>query len=239
MTKNTTDPKIIVALDFSSTEQVFAFTDRVDPGLCRLKVGKELFTHAGPDLVRSLVEKGFDIFLDLKFHDIPNTVAKACTAAAELGVWMMNIHASGGRPMMEAAYEALTKRKGRRPLLIGVTVLTSLDRNDLNEMGILSSPAEQVLRLARLAQVSGLDGVVCSPQEVKVLRGELGKKFLLVTPGIRPAGSDRGDQKRVMTPVDAIQAGSNYLVIGRPITQADDPVMVLNTINQEISALQK
>jgi orotidine-5'-phosphate decarboxylase len=239
MTKNTTDPKIIVALDFSSTEQVFAFTDRVDPGLCRLKVGKELFTHAGPDLVRSLVEKGFDIFLDLKFHDIPNTVAKACTAAAELGVWMMNIHASGGRPMMEAAYEALTKRKGRRPLLIGVTVLTSLDRNDLNEMGILSSPAEQVLRLARLAQVSGLDGVVCSPQEVNVLRGELGKKFLLVTPGIRPAGSDRGDQKRVMTPVDAIQAGSNYLVIGRPITQADDPVMVLNTINQEISALQK
>ena len=239
MTKNTTDPKIIVALDFSSTEQVYAFTDRVDPGLCRLKVGKELFTHAGPDLVRSLVDKGFDIFLDLKFHDIPNTVAKACTAAAELGVWMMNIHASGGRPMMEAAYEALTKRKGRRPLLIGVTVLTSLDRNDLNEMGILSSPAEQVLRLARLAQVSGLDGVVCSPQEVKVLRGELGKKFLLVTPGIRPAGSDRGDQKRVMTPVDAIQAGSNYLVIGRPITQADDPVMVLNTINQEISALQK
>ena len=239
MTKNTTDPKIIVALDFSSTEQVFAFTDRVDPGLCRLKVGKELFTHAGPDLVRSLVDKGFDIFLDLKFHDIPNTVAKACTAAAELGVWMMNIHASGGRPMMEAAYEALTKRKGRRPLLIGVTVLTSLDRNDLNEMGILSSPAEQVLRLARLAQVSGLDGVVCSPQEVKVLRGELGKKFLLVTPGIRPAGSDQGDQKRVMIPVDAIQAGSNYLVIGRPITQADDPVKVLNTINQEISALQK
>lgn len=233
------EPKIIVALDFSTTDQVFAFTDRIDPGLCRLKVGKELFTFAGPDLVRKLTDKGFDIFLDLKFHDIPNTVARACSVAADLGVWMMNIHASGGRGMMEAAYEALAKRKGRRPLLIGVTVLTSLDQNDLNEMGILSSPAEQVLRLARLAQVSGLDGVVCSPQEVKGLREELGTGFLLVTPGIRPAGSERADQKRVMTPADAIAAGSDYLVIGRPITQAGDPVRVLNTINQEISALQE
>jgi orotidine-5'-phosphate decarboxylase len=227
------DPRVIVALDFSNAEQAVALADRLDPAQCRLKVGKELFTSAGPALVETLQEKGFEIFLDLKFHDIPNTVAKACRAAADLGVWMVNVHASGGRRMMEAAREAV-EGAVHKPLLIGVTVLTSMSAEDLAELGLSCSPEEQVLRLARLAQISGLDGVVCSPLEVVSLRENLGQDFCLVTPGVRPKGASTDDQQRIMTPEDALRAGSDYLVIGRPITQADDPAEALAKINAVI-----
>jgi orotidine-5'-phosphate decarboxylase len=225
--------KIIVALDFPDAASALALVARLDPALCRLKVGKELFTVAGPDLVRTLVERGFDVFLDLKFHDIPNTVAAACRAAAGLGVWMMNVHASGGRRMMTAAREALAELP-QRPLLIAVTVLTSMSAEDLVEVGVNAAPADQVLRLARLAEASGLDGVVCSAQEAALLSGELGAGFRLVTPGIRPAGADIGDQRRVMTPAEALQAGATDLVIGRPITGAADPLDALKRIQTEI-----
>ena len=229
-----TESKIIVALDYPNANTVWQFIDQIEPSLCKLKVGKELFTHEGPDLVKQLVQRDYDVFLDLKFHDIPNTVANACIAAADLGVWMMNVHASGGRRMMEAASKALDKHSVQ-PLLIAVTVLTSMEREDLMEIGVNVSPEEQVVRLAKLAQTSGLDGVVCSARETALLTTELGKEFCLVTPGIRPAGSDQGDQKRIMTPVDAIQAGSHYLVIGRPITQSDNPVEALMKINSQLS----
>jgi len=225
---------IIVALDFSDERQVLEFVEQIPAGSCRLKVGKELFVHAGPGLVKSLVDRGFDVFLDLKFHDIPNTVARACAVAADMGVWMMNVHASGGRKMLEAARASLDSLGADRPLLIAVTVLTSMGKEDLMEIGIIENPADQVLRLAKLTQQSGLDGVVCSAQEVKDLRLQHGDDFLLVTPGIRPQGSDTGDQKRVMTPMQAMQAGSHYLVIGRPITQADSPVDILRGINQQL-----
>lgn len=229
------DPKVIVALDFSSVKETLSFVDRIEKGSCRLKVGKELFTHAGPVLVEQLVGKGFDVFLDLKFHDIPNTVARACAVAADLGVWMMNVHASGGRKMMEAAREALEQKGGKRPLLIAVTILTSLDQADLQEIGFSGDPEQNVIRLAQLTRSSGLDGVVCSPREVQALRSTLGKDFVLVTPGIRPADASVGDQKRIMTPADAVRTGSSYLVIGRPITQAEDPVAVLERINADIA----
>ena len=229
-------PRVIVALDFPDAHSALELAARLDPSICRLKVGKELFTIAGPDLVRKLVKKNFGVFLDLKFHDIPNTVAAACRAASELGVWMLNVHASGGRKMMEAAREAVDK-SSNRPLLIGVTVLTSMDDVALRETGVNGSPRDQVLNLAGLAQQSGLDGVVCSAQEAQDLRTRFGKEFVLVTPGIRPTGSDVGDQSRIMTPANAIRAGSNYLVIGRPITQAPDPVIVLQSIQDEISSL--
>lgn len=225
---------VIVALDFADEKKVLSFVDKIEPGSCRLKVGKELFTHAGPALVKTLVDRGFDIFLDLKFHDIPNTVARACDVAADLGVWMMNVHASGGRKMMEAASTTLQQRGANRPLLIAVTVLTSMGSEDLEQIGIVGGPAAQVMRLAKLTQQSGLDGVVCSPREVGELKIELGADFTLVTPGIRPTGSDSGDQKRIMTPQQALQAGSHYLVIGRPITLADNPHQVLDSINQEL-----
>jgi orotidine-5'-phosphate decarboxylase len=227
------DPRVIVALDFPNAEQAVALADRLQPAQCRLKVGKELFTRSGPILVETLQAKGFEIFLDLKFHDIPNTVAKACRAAADLGVWMVNVHASGGRKMMEAAREAV-EGAAHKPLLIGVTVLTSMSGEDLAELGLSCTPEEQVLRLARLAQVSGLDGVVCSPLEVVALRETLGREFCLVTPGVRPKGASTDDQQRIMTPEDALQAGSDYLVIGRPITQADDPAEALARINAVI-----
>jgi orotidine-5'-phosphate decarboxylase len=198
-----------------------------------LKVGKELFTVAGPELVRVLVARGFEVFLDLKFHDIPNTVAAACRAAAGLGVWMMNVHASGGRRMMTAAQEALAGLP-QRPLLIAVTVLTSMSAEDLGEIGMFDAPADQVLRLARLTQACRLDGVVCSAQEASMLRAELGADFRLVTPGIRPAGAEVGDQRRVMTPAEALQAGATDLVIGRPITAAPDPLAALKQIQSEI-----
>lgn len=230
------DPKIIVALDYAEAEQALQLVDRLDPTLCRLKVGKELFTAEGPRFVEQLVSKGFGVFLDLKFHDIPNTTAKACEAAARLGVWMLNVHASGGRAMMLAAREAIDK-SATSPLLIAVTVLTSMDEPSLNEVGVSGALPDQVLRLASLTQDCGLDGVVCSAQEAPVLRQSLGPDFCLVTPGIRPATASKDDQSRVVTPADALRQGSSYLVIGRPITQAPDPLAALHAIHQEISTI--
>ena len=228
------DPKVIVALDYPSKDQALALVDKLTPEQCRLKVGKELFTRSGPELVENLVARNFDVFLDLKFHDIPNTVANACIAAAELGVWMMNVHAQGGSRMMSAAMAALKERENR-PLLIAVTVLTSMGQSDLDELGMTGSPQERVLKLASLADQSGLDGVVCSPLETTAIRKDLGDDFCLVTPGIRPKGVDVGDQKRITTPADALANGSDYLVIGRPITAADDPVAALEAIRKQIS----
>lgn len=229
------DPKIVVALDFAEANPALALVDRLDPALCRLKVGKELFTAEGPRFVEQLVKRDFGVFLDLKFHDIPNTTAKACETAAKLGVWMVNVHASGGRAMMETARNALDKAS-HRPLLIAVTVLTSMDQGALNELGVAGALQDQVLRLATLAQQSGLDGVVCSAQEAPLLRSSLGGDFCLVTPGIRPASASKDDQSRVVTPADALRQGSSYLVIGRPITQAPDPLQALHAIQQEIAA---
>lgn len=234
MNVSTSEPRVIVALDFSSAAEALALADRVSPQLCRLKVGKELFTSAGPALIESLVTRGFDVFLDLKYHDIPTTVAKACKAAAQLGVWMLNVHASGGPRMLDAARNAIDSCS-HRPLLIGVTVLTSMAQEDLEAIGVIGTPEQAVTRLAMLAKRSGLDGVVCSPLEVTRLRAELGSEFLLVTPGIRPAGADAGDQKRIMTPAMAVTAGSSYLVIGRPITQASDPIAALQAIAAELA----
>lgn len=228
--------RIIVSLDFPTAKEAHNLTRRLDPGHCRVKVGKELFTISGPAFIETLVKAGFDVFLDMKFHDIPNTVAGACRSAAGLGVWMINLHVSGGRKMLEAGREAVDK-SGNRPLLIGVTVLTSLTSVDLNEIGVREDPGDLVLRLSRLAQSSGLDGVVCSPLEVSSLRKQFGNDFVLVTPGIRPQGTDRGDQQRILTPSEAISAGSDYLVIGRPITQAADPLQALMEIEEEINAI--
>ncbi|WP_274004523.1 orotidine-5'-phosphate decarboxylase [Vibrio parahaemolyticus] len=230
------DQKVIVALDYDNQADALAFVDRIDPASCRLKVGKEMFTLFGPDFVRELHKRGFSVFLDLKFHDIPNTCSKAVRAAAELGVWMVNVHAGGGERMMTASREILEPYGKDRPLLIGVTVLTSMEQSDLAGIGLNVEPQEQVIRLATLTKNSGLDGVVCSAQESSLLKNELGKEFKLITPGIRPAGSDQGDQRRIMTPVDAIQAGSDYLVIGRPITQATDPAAVLKSINDSLAS---
>ncbi|NOH79263.1 orotidine-5'-phosphate decarboxylase [Vibrio sp. RE86] len=229
------DQKVIVALDYDNQADALAFVDRIDPSSCRLKVGKEMFTLFGPDFVKELHKRGFSVFLDLKFHDIPNTCSKAVRAAAEMGVWMVNVHAGGGERMMTASREILEPYGKDRPLLIGVTVLTSMEQSDLAGIGLDIAPQKQVIRLANLTKNAGLDGVVCSAQEASMLKGELGKEFKLVTPGIRPAGAAVGDQKRIMTPVDAIQAGSDYLVIGRPITQAPDPAAVLAEINATLA----
>lgn len=230
-----TDSKIIVALDYADAASALALVARLDPALCRLKVGKELFTAAGPALVESLVKQGYDVFLDLKFHDIPNTVAKACQAAANLGVWMLNVHAGGGLPMMQAAREGLDKAYGAKaPLLIAVTVLTSMDEPTLHTLGIQRSLSEHVLALATLTKQAGLQGVVCSAQEAAMLRQALGAGFCLVTPGIRPADASQDDQTRIVTPKEALSLGSHYLVIGRPITQAPDPIVALNTIIKNI-----
>ena len=232
---HTEDPKVIVALDYASKEQALAFVEQLDPALCRLKVGKEMFTLFGPEFVRKLVQKQFDVFLDLKFHDIPNTVAKACKAAAELGVWMVNVHASGGQPMMEAARQAIADSAHPQTRLIAVTVLTSMDQEQLDQVAGGISTNEQVKKLALLAQSAGLDGVVCSAQEATMLRDCVEERFLLVTPGIRPAGSEAGDQKRIMTPTQAMQSGVSYLVMGRPVTQAQDPLQVLKDVNKSLS----
>ena len=228
------DQKVIVALDYDNQADALAFVDKIDPASCRLKVGKEMFTLFGPDFVRELHKRGFSVFLDLKFHDIPNTCSKAVKAAAELGVWMVNVHASGGERMMTASREILEPYGKERPLLIGVTVLTSMEQNDLAGIGLDIEPQQQVMRLARLTKNSGLDGVVCSAQEASMLKADLGQEFKLVTPGIRPSGSAVGDQKRIMTPVEAVNAGSDYLVIGRPITQAAEPSSVLEEINRSL-----
>jgi orotidine-5'-phosphate decarboxylase len=231
-----TDPKIIVALDFPQASAALEFAQRVEPSLCRLKVGKELFTSAGPQLVEQLQQRGFEVFLDLKFHDIPNTTAQACKAAAALGVWMVNVHAMGGKRMMEAAREALANVE-HRPKLIAVTVLTSMAQEDLHGIGINASPAHMVMLLAKLVRDSGLDGVVCSALEVSSLRQQYEKEFCLVTPGIRPANVAANDQSRIMTPRAALEAGSSYLVIGRPITQAHDPLRALQDILKETGEL--
>ncbi|PTA91994.1 orotidine-5'-phosphate decarboxylase [Kosakonia sp. H7A] len=225
---------VVVALDYDNRDKALAFVDRIDPRDCRLKVGKEMFTLFGPQLVRDLQQRGFDIFLDLKFHDIPNTTAHAVKAAAELGVWMVNVHASGGSRMMTAAKEALFSFGSDAPLLIAVTVLTSMEASDLQDLGINTSPAEHAERLARLTQQCGLDGVVCSAQEAVRFKSELGKAFKLVTPGIRPKGSAAGDQRRIMTPEEAQLAGVDYMVIGRPVTQSEDPAATLKAINASL-----
>ena len=235
--QNLNDPKIIVALDFPSQNPALALADQLDPAKSRLKVGKELFTRSGPDLVKALQSRGFDIFLDLKFHDIPNTTSAAVAAAAELGVWMVNVHASGGEKMMVACRERLESFGNDRPLLIAVTVLTSMSDEDLAGIGIASSAEAHVSRLATLTKNSGLDGVVCSAQEAPRLKAEQGSDFQLITPGIRPLTADKGDQQRIMTPTDALKAGSDYLVIGRPITQAPDPLAALESIHAEVVAV--
>lgn len=229
------EPRVIVALDYDNQEQALSFVDQLDSSLCKLKVGKEMFTLFGPEFVKTLVAKGFDVFLDLKFHDIPNTVAKACKAAAELGVWMVNVHASGGLDMMQAAKEGIAQSSRPETKLIAVTVLTSMDQAQLSGVIDNVTPEQQVLRLASLTAKAGLDGVVCSAKEATMLRNELGEDFLLVTPGIRPKGTDAGDQKRVMTPSEAIDSGVSYLVMGRPITQASEPMDVLQQVNASIS----
>jgi len=229
------DPKIIVALDFPTDQEALALAAQLDPKQCRLKVGKEMFTRYGPALVEQLQVRGFEIFLDLKFHDIPNTVAGACRSAAAMGVWMMNVHCLGGRKMMTEAANALAQ-SAQAPLLIGVTILTSMGEDDIGEVGIAGPIAQRVLSLAQLAQDAGLDGIVCSPLEITSVREALGVDFALVTPGIRPATSAADDQKRIMTPAQALTTGASYLVIGRPITQAKDPLQALADITAEIHA---
>ncbi len=227
------DSKIIVALDYPSVNSAIALANQLDPDRCKLKIGKELFTRAGPIIVEKLVKQGFDIFLDLKYHDIPTTVAKACSVAADLGVWMMNVHTLGGAAMMQSARESLGNATDR-PLLIGVTLLTSMDQKTFEQIGLQGTITETVLRLATLADESGLDGVVCSAQEASQLRAQHGNNFQLITPGIRLTGSVQGDQHRTMTPTQALTAGSNYLVIGRPITAANDPMQALKTIEESL-----
>lgn len=225
---------LIVAIDFADRASIDRLVGRLDPSACRLKVGKELFTRFGPEVVRDLHGKGFEVFLDLKFHDIPNTVEAAVKAAADLGVWMVNVHASGGRAMMSAAREALLGFGSDAPLLTAVTVLTSMGSRELPEIGVQRDAAQQVSLLAGLAADSGLDGVVCSAWEADMLKQERGAGFALVTPGIRPVGSSQGDQQRVATPAEAMALGSHYLVIGRPITRSDDPAYVVQEINAEL-----
>ena len=227
------DKNILVALDFNDEAKMYELVDKLDPTLCRLKVGKELFTKFGPSMVRALQQRGFDIFLDLKFHDIPNTVAKAVAAAADLGVWMVNVHASGGSKMIAAAKSALVPYGDKAPLLIAVTVLTSMSQEDLDELQL---PQADILvpRLAKLACDAGADGVVCSAQEAAFIKQTCGESFLTVTPGIRPAGSATDDQQRIMTPKKAVDSGADYLVIGRPITQAEEPVAALTSIQQTL-----
>ena len=229
----TVKSNVIVALDYDNKHSALTLADRLDPKYCRVKVGKELFTAAGPAVVKELSDRGFDVFLDLKFHDIPNTVAKALSAAADLGVWMANVHASGGSRMMSAAKQALGN-SGSDMLLIGVTVLTSMDTSDLEEVGIKRTLSDQVLHLASMTKDSGLDGVVCSAQEARTLKEALGEDFKLVTPGIRLANSAADDQRRIVTPADAMALGSDYLVIGRPITQSADPLATLLEINRSL-----
>ena len=223
------DSKVIVALDYADAASTLNLVNQLDPALCKLKVGKELFTAAGPQLVEKLIAKNFQVFLDLKFHDIPNTVKNACQAASNLGVWMLNVHASGGSAMMQAALEGVNKSK-HQPYLIAVTVLTSMNQASLNEIGIETSVENHVLKLAKLTENAGLHGVVCSALETQLLKKHLADDFLLITPGIRPASANLDDQSRVLTPSQALQMGASYLVIGRPITQADNPLKALEAI---------
>ncbi len=225
--------RIIVPLDTPRLDDALALVARLDPKLCRVKIGKELFVAAGPEAVERVHERGFEVFLDLKFHDIPNTVAGACRSAAKLGVWMMNVHASGGEAMLRAAREAVSS-VARPPLLIAVTVLTSLTNDDLERVGFTGSVMENVERLSRIVRACGLDGVVCSAQEATLVRKATGDDFILVTPGIRLESDNRDDQARVVTPRDAVRLGANYLVIGRPITGSPDPAATLQSINESL-----
>ncbi|MEO7157833.1 MAG: orotidine-5'-phosphate decarboxylase [Vicinamibacterales bacterium] len=238
---STPHPRVIVALDFANPMAALALADRLDPSQCALKVGKEMFVVAGPEPVRWMIERGFNVFLDLKFHDIPNTVASACAAATKLGVWMLNVHASGGRAMLHAARAAVDRTaadmRRKAPLLIAVTVLTSLDDTDLREIGHAETAAQEVTRLAQLTKACGLDGVVCSANEAGALRIICGADFTLVTPGIRLADAAKDDQARVVTPEAAIRQGADYLVIGRPITQAADPLRTLTAISRSLAGL--
>lgn len=227
------EPRIIVALDYPDAGEALGFAARVSHRQCRLKVGLELYTAAGPALVGNLVDSGFDVFLDLKFHDIPNTVARACAAAARLGVWMINVHTLGGVSMMRSAREAVDNAP-HRPLLIGVTILTSHGLAEMSEIGLSQNPAEETHRLARLAKSAALDGVVCSPNEARSLRTVLGPEYVLVTPGVRPETADRGDQHRILTPAGAIREGADFLVVGRPITRSEDPAGALEEIRRDI-----
>ncbi|CAM3493842.1 orotidine-5'-phosphate decarboxylase [Xenorhabdus nematophila ATCC 19061] len=231
------DSPVIVALDYDNQHSALEFVDKIDPQSCRLKVGKEMFTLYGPQFVQALHQRGFEVFLDLKFHDIPNTTARAVVAAAEMGVWMVNVHASGGARMMAAAKEALLPYGKDAPLLIAVTVLTSMEQSDLSGIGVDVTPAQQAERLALLTKQCGLDGVVCSAHEAQQLKTVCGKAFQLVTPGIRPEGVEAGDQRRIMTPPQAVQAGVDYMVIGRPITRAENPALALQQINQSIGVV--
>jgi orotidine-5'-phosphate decarboxylase len=236
-----TGSKIIVALDFDNAASALNLVNQLTPSLCKLKVGKELFTAAGPQFVEKLIAKDFQVFLDLKFHDIPTTVKKACQAASNLGVWMLNVHASGGTSMMHAAAEGVdivSQGHAAKPLLIAVTVLTSMSQDNLAEIGITESVENQVLKLAKLTQQAGLHGVVCSALEAQLLKQHLPSDFLLVTPGIRPTTSSLDDQSRVLTPEQALRMGASYLVIGRPITQAAQPLEALTKIYKEITGLQ-
>ncbi|EFQ0262357.1 orotidine-5'-phosphate decarboxylase [Shigella flexneri] len=229
-----TNSPVVVALDYHNCDDALSFVDKIDPRDCRLKVGKGMFTLFGPQFVRELQQRGFDIFLDLKFHDIPNTAAHAVAAAADLGVWMVNVHASGGARMMTAAREALVPFGKDAPLLIAVTVLTSMEASDLADLGVTLSPADYAERLAALTQKCDLDGVVCSAQEAVRFKQVFGQEFKLVTPGIRPQGSEAGDQRRIMTPEQALAAGVDYMVIGRPVTQSVDPAQTLKAINASL-----
>lgn len=228
------DSKIIVALDYADADAALNLAQQLDPERCRLKIGKELFTRSGPKVVERLIDNDFELFLDLKYHDIPHTVAKACQAAAELGVWMVNVHTLGGPAMMAAAREAIDN-SAHKPLLIGVTLLTSMDEATFKQIGLSGTIQDTVLRLAMMAEQSGLDGVVCSAQEASLLRQQHNQNFKLITPGIRPQNSDAGDQHRTMTPKAALAAGSDYLVIGRPITAASDPLSALVDIENSLS----
>ncbi|RUO21722.1 orotidine-5'-phosphate decarboxylase [Aliidiomarina haloalkalitolerans] len=229
--------RIVVALDFAQPNEALKFIDTLDPQQCRVKVGKELFTAGGPDLIAAIHARNFEVFLDLKFHDIPNTVAKAVAAAAELGVWMVNVHASGGEAMLKAARAAIEPYGEKAPLLIAVTVLTSMSAEELKQLGVQRPLQEHVLALAKLSAQCGLDGVVCSAQEAELIKTEVGRDFILVTPGIRPAGSATHDQQRIMTPQQAVAAGVDYLVMGRPIRESKNPVATLSAIADEISSL--
>ncbi|WP_034411512.1 orotidine-5'-phosphate decarboxylase [Candidatus Photodesmus anomalopis] len=230
------DPKVIVALDYDNETDALTFVDKIDPFLCRLKVGKKMFTLFGPDFVRKLHKRNFSVFLDLKFHDIPSTCAESVKAAAELGVWMVNVHSSGGERMMTKSREILKPYGKNRPLLIGVTVLTSMEQNDLASIGLDITPKFQVMRLSKLAKNSGLDGVVCSAQEAFIVKSNLGKQFKLITPAIRLKNTNLDDQKRIKTPIEAVKSGSDYLVIGRPITKSKQPEKILAKINYEITS---
>ncbi|GMR03977.1 MAG: orotidine-5'-phosphate decarboxylase [Gammaproteobacteria bacterium] len=229
------ESRVIVALDYPSTDEAHPFISQVHPAQCRLKVGLELFTAAGPQFVAGLVKQGFEVFLDLKYHDIPTTVARACAQAAQLGVWMLSVHALGGRTMLRSAREAIEGAE-RRPLLIAATLLTSHTARDIADIGLTDDIGSGVRRLAELAREAGMDGAVCAPQEAAALREQFGKKLILVTPGIRPAAAPGDDQRRAMTPAEAIAQGADYLVIGRPITRTADPQAALEEINREIAS---